>query len=467
MNDMTLTQLADISQVSRRLQAAGFAARVAEAKASRFADLARVLLARTAGTAAPLSAWFVPGRIEVFGKHTDYAGGRSVVAAAERGFCGAAVRNPDNSVVAIDVANREEAHFTLDSLSSPTIGSWANYPATAARRMAANFPSLRYGATVAFASDLPPAAGMSSSSALMVMTFLLLGDLNHLARDAAYRENIQSREDLAGYLGTVENGQTFKRLVGDRGVGTFGGSEDHTAILASRAGQWAQYSYCPVRLERMITAPRDHLFAIGISGIVAEKTGAARELYNRASSRASALTQLWQQATGRDDPHLAAIAHSSPHAIASLRNLLDTRRHEQFSRQELIDRWEQFVTESEGIIPALPSVIDARTLGRVGELALRSQRMGAERLGNQVPETVFLADSARQLGAAAASAQGAGFGGSVWGLVPEQEAESFLTRWSDAYRHAFPQSAERATFFLSHAGPPATPLSNHSGFGEP
>ena len=30
--------------------------------------------------------WFVPGRIEVFGKHTDYAGGRSLLCCVERGF---------------------------------------------------------------------------------------------------------------------------------------------------------------------------------------------------------------------------------------------------------------------------------------------------------------------------------------------------------------------------------------------
>ena len=29
---------------------------------------------------------FVPGRIELFGKHTDYAGGRSLVCAVDRGF---------------------------------------------------------------------------------------------------------------------------------------------------------------------------------------------------------------------------------------------------------------------------------------------------------------------------------------------------------------------------------------------
>ena len=43
--------------------------------------------------------------------------------------------------------------------------------------------------------------------------------------------------DLAGYLGAVENGLTFGSLAGTSGVGTHGGSEDHTAILTCRAGR--------------------------------------------------------------------------------------------------------------------------------------------------------------------------------------------------------------------------------------
>ncbi len=34
----------------------------------------------------PRHAWWVPGRIEVFGKHTDYAGGRTLVCPVPRGF---------------------------------------------------------------------------------------------------------------------------------------------------------------------------------------------------------------------------------------------------------------------------------------------------------------------------------------------------------------------------------------------
>ena len=88
----------------------------------------------------------------------------------------------------------------------------------------------------------------------------------------------------------------------------------------------------------------------------------------------------------------------------------------------------------------------------------RSQELTATLLGNQVPETIALARLARQQGALAASAFGAGFGGSVWALIPVARAEPFLSAWSQAYGDAFPTAAERARFFTTQAGPPAFKL---------
>ena len=45
----------------------------------------------------------MPGRIEVFGKHTDYAGGRSLLAAVPRGFAVAASPRNDGRVRVMDV----------------------------------------------------------------------------------------------------------------------------------------------------------------------------------------------------------------------------------------------------------------------------------------------------------------------------------------------------------------------------
>jgi galactokinase len=274
---LQLTRLCDHNFVAARLRAAGLSTGEHTAKTEGFAQSAQALLQAGANPSAEAIAYFVPGRIEVLGKHTDYAGGRTLVAAAEKGFCGVGVARDDAQIHLIDTLGQLETQFSLCPTPRPIQGDWSNYPISAARRLMMNFPGPAGGANIAFASDLPLAAGMSSSSALIVMTFLLLADVNQLSSHPTFKKHLGNREDLAGYLGTVENGQSFGDLVGDRGVGTFGGSEDHTAILCSRPDQLRQYSYCPVRLERYVTMPVEYVLAIASCGIAAEKTGAAME----------------------------------------------------------------------------------------------------------------------------------------------------------------------------------------------
>jgi galactokinase len=259
-------------------------------------------------------------------------------------------------------------------------------------------------------------------------------------------------------LGTIENGQSFGELAGDRGVGTFGGSEDHTAILCAQPDSMVQYSYCPVRFERFIHLPADYVFAIAVSSVVAEKTGDAKDLYNRTSQLAAAIAEIWREATGRADPHMAAIVQSAPDAADRLRDLLRRRRHGAFESSDLLDRFEQFFAENEQIIPNVADELTGPALRQFGALVDRSQKIGTRRLGNQVPETVFLAKTARDLGAAAASAFGAGFGGSVWAMVLKDHAPRFTSAWAERYARAFPHRSTNARFLTTGAGPAAFPL---------
>ena len=76
-------------------------------------------------------------------------------------------------------------------------------------------------------------------------------------------------------------------------------------------------------------------------------------------------------------------------------------------------------------------------------------------MGAKVPETVFLAKAARAAGAIAASAFGAGFGGSVWALVATEAAQPFSAAWQAAYEKEFPVAAATAEFFEMGPGPGA------------
>jgi galactokinase len=400
--------------------------------------------------------FFVPGRIEVLGKHTDYAGGRTMVAAVERGFCVAALPRDDRQMIVIDAASGETIVFPVDPELKPQTRAWSTYPVTVVRRVARNFPGAIRGADIAFVSDLPPGSGMGCSSALITGVFLALVEVNRLAARDEYWHNIGSKTDLAGYLGAIENGQTFGTLEGDRGVGTCGGSEDHTAILCAEPNHISQYAFCPVEFEKMIPIPPGHLFVVAASGVTAEKSGAeAREKYNGASRLASTLIALWRRETGRDDPHLAAALGSSADAVERLRTIIKSTDVSPFSPKTLLARLEHFMLESGEIIPAAGDALLGGRLREFGRFVDDSQHSAEQLLGNQTPETIFLAASARRLGAAAASAFGGGFGGSVWALVEMAKADDFLSAWAGVYSENFSQQAERASFFATGAGPAA------------
>jgi galactokinase len=449
---MIVAEKLDEQGIARRLAKAGMRPAESRAKAGVFAAALRSLGEFREPAFGEPYLVFVPGRIEVLGKHTDYAGGRSLLAAVERGFCVTAVPRQDATIRIVDASNGEKATFEFGPDLMPTVGHWSNYPMTVARRLARNFDGPLRGADIALRSDLPPAAGMSSSSAMMIAVFKVLAHVNRLAQRAVYREHLAAPADLAAYLATIENGQSFGALAGDCGVGTFGGSEDHTAICCCQPGRLHVFSFCPVRLEQVIELPADYILAIASSGVLAEKTGEAMARYNRASLLVSALLELWNAHTGRDDRCLADAARGAIDAPDRLRQIVADNPHPTFDAAALLRRFEQFLGESERIIPAACAALAQGDVGRFGCLVDQSQNMAEEFLQNQVSQTVYLARAARQRGAAAASAFGAGFGGSVWAMVKAAHADAFVSAWADDYRREYPAQARRGCFFVSGAG---------------
>lgn len=456
---LSLGALLERDALSARLVAAGLSGEAAAEKAGLFERAAAALEACGIERDASLGAMFVPGRIEVLGKHVDYAGGHSITCAVDRGFALLVQPREDETVQLLRAeagagerpAEPDRARFDLDPDLPSTAGHWSDYPMTVARRLARNFPAARRGANIAFASDLPSAAGLSSSSALITATFFALVRVNRLEHEARYRKHLPSFGDLAGYLGAIENGSSIGALAGDRGVGTFGGSQDHTAIIGSRAGALGLFRYCPVRLLRFIDMPEGFTFVVGVSGAEAVKTGEAQRPYNDAATLAADAAAMWREQSGRDDARLKDAIDSSPDAVERLRAALA-------SRPEVLTRFEHFYAENEQIVPAAAEALEHGDVEALGPIVDRSQQLAETQLGNQIPATSHLARSARRLGAAAASAFGAGFGGSAWALMPRDESSAFIERWREDYARHFPREAEHARFFHAEPGPAAFDL---------
>lgn len=407
------------------------------------------------GTGIPRAGWaaFVPGRIEVVGKHTDYAGGSSLVCAVDRGCCLAAIPGRNRGLWVCDATTGETATFPVAAGLPLRVGHWSRYPQTVARRLARNFGDGLVGGHLAFAGTLPQAAGLSSSSALIVGTALALAAMNGLTADQRWRDALPDRTALAAYLAAVENGSDYGPLAGDDGVGTRGGAQDHLAILCSEPGALTPFGYDPVRKEAPVPWPEGWGFVVGVSGVRAEKTGAARAAYNRAATLARAVTAAWNAATGRADPHLGAILRSPGFDPDRVRHVLAHHPPPGFDTGALLDRFEHFVREHGAHVPAAVADLRAGDLAAFGRAVDASMADAGRLLKNQVPETVFLARAAREAGAGAASAFGAGFGGAVWALVPADGAGAFREAWAARYADAFPHREGR--FFETRPGPPA------------
>jgi len=568
----TLADLCD-GRVDERLRFAGFEPSTAAQIANMFVSSAQ-RLKRLSGAApeSPARAFWVPGRIEVLGKHTDYAGGRSLLGAVSKGFAVVTTACADGKCcVFTQFSDGREAHQILEMTAETAElerlracatdeGGWAAYPAAAIQRLAANFGVSR-GADISIECSLPEASGMSSSSAVVCYMWMVLDAYNGVSAggsDAFERSmgpprSAERQASLYTYLGNIENGQDFRpgqegrTLPGMGGVGTFGGSEDHTAIMGCAAGRLELWGYCPTLHIRTVPVDAAVRFVIAVSGAKAEKTGGAMADYNDASLLASwaaaayALVRYAAAGEGLGVPprrasreELAALfpgvslynpmapnlaecvrcerAMKPELTAAELRDAISRKirvlklsarsfkadlaamfggdgavvklaglESDSVTIESLVTRFEQFYDESEVICGAAAEAFAARNYAELGRLVDESHRLTVEKLGNTIPETAWLPRWARGLEAAgggdaaaaaaaggggrvralAASAFGAGFGGSCWALVHASDADAFCAQWRDAYEAAFPAAAGAGLareFFVMSPAPGAFEL---------
>ncbi|HKP07077.1 MAG TPA: galactokinase [Microbacterium sp.] len=152
----------------------------------RTAAIARALFAARFG-ADPLGTWSAPGRVNLIGEHTDYNDGfvlpfaiqhRTHVALGPRADGVFRVRVAST----FDDATVEVALGELDALfpsQRDDVPEWARYPLGVAWALLAasgTDPSTVTGVDLAFASDVPVGAGLSSSAAIEGATAVALAD---------------------------------------------------------------------------------------------------------------------------------------------------------------------------------------------------------------------------------------------------------------------------------------------------
>lgn len=201
---------------------------------------------------------WAPGRVNLIGEHIDYHG-LPVLPMALRQRVEVSFEPRRDSLIRASSegygARQFEWRADLEPLAA---GDWENYLRAAVLAVTGKWGMGR-GIDASITSTLPAAAGLSSSSALLVAFTIALMRANGWSA---------SFDDLMQIL---PEGEQF--------VGTRGGGMDHAAVLASREGYASLVSFNPISV-RHVAVPQAWVFLAIDSGVRAEKSGAARERYN-------------------------------------------------------------------------------------------------------------------------------------------------------------------------------------------
>jgi N-acetylgalactosamine kinase len=225
-----------------------------------------------------------PGRINLMGRHVDHRGGSTNFLAIDRETIAVAGLRKDNNVVAVSTRPRQfkPVRFNVSELIGRfawsdwvnfvdsdwvrnllygSAGDWGNYIKAAMLRLQHQYQDIQIqGVNLAVSGNVPIAAGLSSSSTLVVATLQAAIALNNF--------ELTSRQfiDLCG------EGEWF--------VGSRGGAGDHAAIYLGQRGKIAHVAYLPFRVERIIDAPADYQVVIANSHIKATKSDSAKHTFN-------------------------------------------------------------------------------------------------------------------------------------------------------------------------------------------
>ena len=230
-----------------------------------------------------------PGRVNLMGRHVEHRGGSVNVLATESATVFVAAPRADNTVhvANLDPAYAEESFAVdeasdvhaplhgeaatrvwLDWLARPEVraalaasrGAWTNYVKGAVFRLQRATDLPLCGMDVMAVGNIPVAAGLSSSSSVVVASMLALAAVNGLDLEPA---------ELVPLCGEAE---WF--------VGSRGGAGDHAAMLCSREGALTRLDFAPFGMGPSMRLPARYAVLVANSLEQAKKSEGSRDRFN-------------------------------------------------------------------------------------------------------------------------------------------------------------------------------------------
>ncbi len=267
-----------------------------------------------------------PGRVNLIGEHTDYNDGPVLPAAVDRDIAAVFTPRSDGTVRIHEAGGSFGGReFEIrESIPPFAQGDWGNYVKAGVqglvredRRRGGGLQSggrenerVWRGFDALVDGTIPPAGGLSSSSALVVLAGLLFLKSNGLSMEG---------KELAGVMAEAEYY-----------VGTRGGGMDQAASVLGEAGKALKIDFADFSIQSVLL-PEDCTLIVAHSLVPAAKSAAARRGYNLRAAECRIAAELFRrrlsQQLGREIPE---------RSIGTLRRYLEGMSER--DREELIER---------------------------------------------------------------------------------------------------------------------------------
>ena len=247
---------------------------------SRYIQLLNAFIARYGDKKLLITR--APGRVNLMGRHIDHRGGGINVMAINRDTLFAVAPRDDDQV---NISNVDAAYpdrsfdigslmpkgkyaAWLDYLNAPETksaleqsrGDWANYVKSAVARVQLDTDLPLCGMDMIASGNIPVAAGLSSSSSIVVAVMEAVTSLNCLNyTDSAF-------VNLCG------EGEWF--------VGSRGGAGDHAAMKCAKKGSVIHLRFKPFGISETVPFSDEYAVIVANSMIKAKKSEGSKDIFN-------------------------------------------------------------------------------------------------------------------------------------------------------------------------------------------
>ncbi|MFP5227380.1 MAG: galactokinase [Acidobacteriota bacterium] len=342
------------------------------------------------------SVFLAPGRVNLIGEHTDYAGGFVMPAAIDFGTLAAVSPRSDGQVVIASENFHEQIRHPIAGLPERGNEHWSSYPLGVVKVLReAGFPVPAFSLTLQ--GDVPVAAGLSSSASLEVATALAALSLVG---------NGPRREEIAVLCQRAENTYVGSSCgIMDQFIACTG-AENHALLLDCRS---LEYRLAPI--------PPSVSLVIANTMVKHSVAGGEYGIRRAEVEEGTAILR-------RHRPEIQLLRDATPHDL------------EQWGSEmpdNVLRRCRHIITENLRTVAAADALV-AGNMKKLGDLMAAAHASYRDDFEASCEEADIMVEAAQHLpGLIGARLTGGGFGGCTVNLVLADRAVDFAARLQDEY----------------------------------